>query len=215
MPAKRQSILFCLIECGETSWQADGRVQGAMDLPLSDAGRAAVNSNVHRLGRSGAFGAAASVVFHSADESAGETAAICAAHIIDAKTKSVVELADPHIGLLEGLTEQEFSERFPTRFKQWQEDPFSLSPPNGEQMHEAADRLFRAVAKILKQSRSAEVAIVLHELGLGLLRCWLAAQPLHRVRTMLQDRPRVERYCIPKGMLGALEKAAAEEFAQS
>lgn len=209
MLVKRQSIVLCLIECGETAWQIDGRVQGAMDLPLSDAGRIAVAAQLHRLA-----GSRASIIFHPADEACAESAAMCASHI-GVKTKAVGELADPHLGLLEGLTAQEFSERFPTRFKQWEDDPFSLSPPNGEQMHEAADRLFRAVGKILKHSRSAEIAIVLHEMGLGMLRCWLADQPLRDLRLVLNGGPRIERYVIAREMLGALETAAESQFAQS
>jgi broad specificity phosphatase PhoE len=203
VPAKRQSIMLCLIQCGETAWSEAGRIQGAMDLPLSDAGRMQISAQLHRLSA-----AKAAMIHHPADEAAADTAHLCAGRI-NARTKATLELADPHLGLLEGLTEQEFATRFPKRYKQWEDDLLSLAPPEGEPMMNAADRLLKAVAKILKRSRSQEVAIVLHPLGLGLLRCWLADRPMNDVRTMLANRPRIERYALPVKMISALETANA------
>lgn len=200
--------MLCLIQCGQTVWNADGRIQGSADLPMSDGGRVDVQRNLHQLAA-----AKPTVIHHPADEAATETARLCAA-CTNAKLKAADELADPHLGLLEGLTEQEFSERFPTRFKQWEDDPVSVSPPEGEELIHAADRLFKAVAKILKRSRSDEVGVVLHEMGIGLLRCWLADRPLNDLRAMLKNRPRIERYAVPIELVGTLENAATPQFAQ-
>ena len=209
MAITRQSITLCLIRCGQTVWDADGRVQGATDLPLSEAGRAAVNARLHALAP-----ARPAVIHHPADEAAAETAALCARRT-GARTKAVVELADPHLGLLEGLTQQEFAERFPKRFKQWDEDPLSVSPPEGEEIITAANRLFKAIARILRRSRSHEIGIVMHDMGLGLVRCWLADRPLNDLRAALVDRPLFERYDLPVELLGALEKAAQAALASA
>jgi broad specificity phosphatase PhoE len=206
---KRQSIMLCLIQSGQTTWEADQRVHGSTDLPLSDAGRAAVQSDLSQLS-----GAHPSVIHHPPDEAATETARVCAA-LVRAKCAAVDELADPHLGLLEGLTTQEFEERFTSRFKQWEDDPVTVSPPEGEEVIHAADRIFKAVARILKRSRSEEVGVVVHDIGLGLLRCWLAARPLHDLRKMLVNRPRVERYAISRELIDSLEQAADQAHAGS
>jgi broad specificity phosphatase PhoE len=86
------------------------------------------------------------------------------------------------------------------------DDPATLSPPEGEEMSTAADRLFRAVAKIIKRSRSEEIAIVLHDLGLAMLRCWLANRPLADMRDMLEPEPRIERFVLPLALVDELEK---------
>ena len=147
---KRKTMMVSLIRCGQTVWDADGRLRGSTDLPLSDAGRVAVQADLSQsaLGRP-------SLIHHPPDDAATETARLCAARM-GAKIKSADGLADPNLGLLEGLTRQEFAERFHTRFKQWDEDPLSLSPPEGEDVVDAADRLFNTVARILKRSRSDE-----------------------------------------------------------
>jgi probable phosphoglycerate mutase len=201
---RNAAIMMCLVPCGETEWDLSGRIQGAADLPLSDEGRLRVEGEAARLGL-----VRASLVHHPPDEAATVTAELCA-HRIRARTKSVPELADPHLGLLEGLTEQEFSERFPSRYRQWEDDPVSLSPPEGEDMIAAADRIFRAVAKILRRSRSEEVAVVLHRLALAMMRCWLSDRPLSEVRLVLADQPRVERYAVPLELVGSLETAAQD-----
>lgn len=209
MPAKRNSIMLCLVQCGETSWDLDGRVQGATDLPLCESGRSAVNGQLHLLDA-----VKAGVVYHPADEAAEATAALCAGRI-GAKTKAVEELADPNLGLLEGLTEQDFAERYPSRCKQWLEDPLSLSPPEGEEIADAADRVFKAVARILKRSKHDEVVVVLHPLALGMMRCWMADRPMSDSWPLLVSRPRVERYAVPTEMIGRLEAAVERVHARN
>lgn len=200
---KRTTIMLCLIQSGETTWQTDGRVRGATDLPLSDAGRSLVTRELR-----GMQACDAPVIHHPPDEAAAETARLAAEHI-GAKTKPVADLADPNLGLLEGLTLQEFRDRFPSRFKQWEDDPMSLAPPEGELMLDAAGRLFRAIAKTLRRSRGGEVALVLHSMGLGMLRAWLADRPLNDFRAMLENRPGVERYALSISMVDGLEKATS------
>jgi broad specificity phosphatase PhoE len=207
--AKRSSITLTLIRCGETTWDALLRVHGATDLPLSDEGRIAVTTSLPA-----AAACKATIVHHPADEAATETATI-AAHAIGAKTRDVAELADPNLGLLEGLTEEEFAERFRSRYKQWMDDPATLSPPEGEDMAAAAERLFRAVAKIIERSRGEEIAVVLHDLGLSMLRCWLANRPLGDMRDMLEPEPRVERFVLPLALVDELEKASETKQAAS
>lgn len=198
--AKRTSISLTLIRCGETTWDAQGRVHGTTDLPLSDAGRLALINEVKRWGT-----VKAASIHHPPDEAATDTAKLFAATAT--KLRAVDELADPNLGLLEGLTEQEFSERFRSRYKQWKEDPATLSAPEGDDMPQAAERIYKTVAKILARSRSDEVAVVLHDLGLSMLRCWLADRPLSSMREM-DDRPCFERFIVPAGLLTSLEKAS-------
>jgi probable phosphoglycerate mutase len=175
---------------------------------MSDAGRTAVKNDLRQLAASHP-----TMIYHPPDEAATETARLCAA-AFKSRTKAVHELSDPNLGLLEGLTAQEFAERYPTRHKQWEDDPVTVSPPEGEDVIHAADRIFSAIAKIIKRSRSEEVAIVLHEMGIAMLRCWLADRPLHELRA-IKNRPRIERFAFPVGLVRTLESAASEAHVQS
>jgi probable phosphoglycerate mutase len=223
---KHRSITLYLIQCGETAWQAEGRLQGAMDLPLSDAGRDSIIASLWTL-----EGCRASTVYHPSDEAAQSTAELCAARLSQGttsngngsagggggavKTKAVAGIADPHLGIFEGLTEQDFADRFPSRYRQWRDDVISFMPPDGEEMIEAADRIFRAIAGIVRRSKDPDVPIVLHSLGLGLMRCWLGEKPLRDLRVLLAKRPRVERYEVAVELIAELESAAAAEHARS
>lgn len=209
MAGKQKSVMVSIIECGPTSWSESGRIQGATDLPLSEAGLKKVEAAAHWMDT-----IRASTIYHPADDAATATAEAVARRL-DAKTKAVPELSDPHLGLLEGLTEQDFEERFPSRHRQWESDLLSLSPPEGEPLIEATDRLFKAVGKILRRAKGDEIAIVLHSLGAGILRCWLSQRPMSEVRTISQQRPPIERYAFPVDMIETLENAAQSVFAAS
>lgn len=199
--AKRSTITLTLIRCGETTWEAQGRVHGVTDLPLSDAGRIAVTADLVHVA-----GVKIAAIHHPPDEAAIDTAKIFAP-VLGAKLRESPELNDPNLGLLEGLIEQEFAERFRSRHKQWKEDPITLSPPEGEDITTAADRIFRGVAKIVRRSRGEEIALVLHDIGLSMLRCWFADRPLTDMREM-EGGAGVERIVLPLNMLDALETAA-------
>lgn len=205
MATKRKTITLRLVRCGDTPWSEQNRLFGSTDLPLSDAGRAELAEAIKRLTE----GKAASV-YHPADEAAEQTANAFA-KALRGKTRVVPDLADPALGVLEGMTQQEFSDRFAKRHKQWHDDPLSLTPPEGEDFVLARSRILTALARILRRSRSNEVVVVLHSLGIGFVKCWLLDRPCNDIWRLLEARPRVERFAIDTDMIDAMETAASLE----
>jgi len=199
--ARRGGLILCLVRCGETPWDRDERLHGATDLPLSNSGRASVRADLDRTParRIGS-------VYHPPDEAATDTARLITARF-RARAKAIEELADPNLGLLEGLTHAVFEERFPKRAKQWHEDPLSLAPPEGEELSVARTRILHHMARLSRRARGNEIAFVLHEFGVGVARAWLAPQSGADVWAILEGRPRIERYLIGPGMVGELESA--------
>lgn len=203
MSGRDSVIVFWLMKCGETTWARDGRLRGVTDLPLSNSGRSTVSIDA------GSFAdQSITQVCHPSDEAASESARIVS-EATGAKRRERKELADPDLGLLEGLTEQMFADRYAKRYKSWREDPLSLSPPEGENLIEARRRLFQEVVKQLRRSKG-EIVFVLHDLALGLLRCWLTDQTGGELWSLVRDRPRVERYAMIPGDLEQLEESAVE-----
>jgi broad specificity phosphatase PhoE len=202
-------MVLHVIRCGETTWEGERRLAGSTDLPLSEHGREAVVANLDRL-----EGADIGSIYHSPDEAATATAQLVAAPL-GARTRANAGLADPDLGLLEGLSEKEFADRFPKRFREWQEDPLSLAPREGEPIMEARARIFAAVGKVLRRSKRDHVGIVLHPLGLGLLQCWFADLPARSLWTMLKERPRIERYLVAEGVIDRLVRAGKAEISGS
>lgn len=209
MAVKRKTIVLTLIRSGETTWDTEGRLHGRSDLPLSIDGRAAVSRDVQLLSRT-----RLSTVHHPPDDAATETAQILA-KVVGARTKLVAGLTAGNLGVLEGMSVQAFAERYPKRYKQWEDDPLSLSPPDGEDLADVRARLFAAVGRLLRRTRSDEVAVVLHPLSLGFLRCWLAERPPTDVWSMVRGRPRIERYLVAMEMLSWLDEAAKAQYTHS
>jgi broad specificity phosphatase PhoE len=209
LASKRKTIVLTLIRCGENTWDAEGRLHGRSDLPLSIAGRASVSSDVTVLA-----GRRLAAVYHPPDDAAAETAQIVA-RAVGARAKSAADLIEASLGVLEGLSAQVFAERFPKRYKQWQDDPLSLSPPDGEDLADARSRLFAAIGRLARRARSDEVALVLHPLSPGFLRCWLADRPPTDVWTLVRDRPRIERYLVAMDMVGWLVEAGRAQYSHS
>lgn len=201
--AERNDILLTLIGCGQTAWEADGRVHGATDLPLSPAGQASISAIASVL-KPKSLG----VIYHSSDEASSDTAYIIA-EAVGSKTKLIENLSEPDLGLIDGLTEKDFADRFPRRHKQWLEDPLSLSPPEGEPLVDARARIFEACAKILKRSKSDYPVIVLRPLALGFMRCWLSDRPASALWEIVRARPQIERYALTSEIVSWLEQAIA------
>ncbi len=209
MASKRRTITLALIRCGETTWDVEGRLHGHSDLPLSIDGRTAVSADVATLN-----GERLGTIYHPPDDAAIETAQIVAGGA-GAKAKAVAELADPDLGVLEGLTAKDFADRFSKRYKQWQEDPLTLTPPEGEPLVDARARLFAAISRLARRSRHGEIGIVLHPVGLGLLRCWLADRPSADLWSLVRTRPRIERYLLGPELVAELAEVAKAEYQAS
>lgn len=223
MPIRARGKILTLIACGETTWGRDGRLLGSADLPLSNSGLSLVKADADHLAAElgidehGATSAPFPTIYHPPDDAAQVTAQTFADRL-GSKTRSASDLHDPNLGLLEGLTADMFAERYPRRSKQYHEDPLTMSPPEGEPIVDARSRLFKAVVRLMTRRRKAkatEIAIVLHNLNLGLLRCWLAGRSSRDLWDLVRQRPRVERYTISPEQIEQLAAAAEEAEIES
>lgn len=213
--------ILTLVACAQTTWERDGRLLGSADIPLSSDGMIEARS-LAELFAAEVKAAQTNgsppqyIIHHPLDESAAATAQAIA-DVVDGKTRAVEELMDPHLGLLEGITSQMFADRYPKRYKQYNDDPLSLAPPEGEELADAQARLFRAVVRIMTKGRAAkttDAVLVLHQLNLGLLRCWLGSTPCTRLWELNQNRPGVKRYAMMPELIERLA-TAAEPAAQT
>jgi ribonuclease H / adenosylcobalamin/alpha-ribazole phosphatase len=103
-----------------------------LDVPLNDAGRAEARTLHERLA-----GVSMDRVISSPLIRTMETA-----HIIrpDAEIEPDERLAEADYGDWEGHTRPEIRERWSKLRAQWEADPTSVAPPNGESAREVADR---------------------------------------------------------------------------
>ncbi len=174
--AKDAAIRLLLVRTGPTCWDGGGRLQGSCDLPLSETGRAEVSAFVRSLGR-----LTLAQVACAPDEASVETAKLLAAagRRIPSKVLALPELADPHVGLWEGMRQADLEERYPRAWGQFTEDVLSVTPPEGETIDALQSRLLPGVGRVLSKAKAgSRICLVLRPFALGVLRCRLKGVPL-------------------------------------
>lgn len=62
----------------------------------------------------------------------------------------------------------------PKVFRQWQEQPETICPPEGETLSRAQDRIQAALTKILKKHKQGALALVVPEPLAGVIRNYLS-----------------------------------------
>jgi broad specificity phosphatase PhoE len=158
-----------LIRCAQTEWDAAGRLQGSADLPLSERGRAWSGGMGQRLASDDDALPKPDLVLHAPDEASTETAQLIASPS-KARVKGIPELTPMSLGLWEGLRREELNERHPKNFGQWQSDPASINPPEGDSLASTQTRLLSAIARTAEKHPKKRVAVVLRPIEFEILR---------------------------------------------
>jgi len=145
-----------LVRHGETVWNAEGRVQGQRNSPLSERGREQSRLVADRLARQ-----RVSAIYSSDLGRARETADIIAApHQLTVTTAAA--LRERSFGVLEGQTLDEAARTQGIWFLPWQADRLSTSPPGGERQPEMCQRVMEALRAIARAHPGETVIIVTH-----------------------------------------------------
>ncbi len=172
---KSNEMRVLFIRSGRTTWDESGRVSGSADLPLSVGGVAEVDAEASRLAASSEAERLATVICGPDEASRSTAAAVAAA--MDARIKVAEGLAEGCMGLWEGLRRAELEEKFPTAYRQWQDDPEAVSVPEGEPQEECTSRICGCLCRLLqKVSEGAlPVAVVLRPGALRTVGRWLGS----------------------------------------
>lgn len=157
-----------LVSAARTSWAAQGRLAGDADLPLDEVGSGDAATDGIELAET-----APSAIYAGPEEATKQTGTIIA-QALEKKLKTLKELRELDLGHWEGLTRQEFQERFAKVHRQWRSDPFSVSPPEGESVAEAETRLTQGIRKIVEQHDGQTVVAVLGRFAGAIVRCRLS-----------------------------------------
>ena len=197
--AKSPYLTCTLVPVGESDWASEGRLVGNANMPMSASGEAMIQAILPDIVRGGVAS-----IHHPEDDAATATAEMIAV-ACGAKARPCEDLADPALGLLEGLLASELADRYPKRSRQWLNDPLALVPPEGEALADARKRQFSAVSRILKKAKSDPVVFVMHPIGLGFLRCWLGEHDPSNLWRVLEQRPTVEQILIAQSDLDLLK----------
>lgn len=174
----------------DTEWDAAQRLRGRTDLPATEESLAQLRQRVARLSPG------PEVLYHPPDEAAAETAHAIAVRFA-CRVRPEADLADPDLGLLEGLAMSEFERRFESRYAEWSDSPLTMEPPEGEPLAQARARILDAFAEILARHAGERVGLVLHTLALAMVRDALARGDGSRLWERVEGRHWVTRHALP------------------
>lgn len=150
-------VQIVLIRPGSTEYDEQGRIQGTLDIPLSEQGQ----QEALRLAAELA-GLGISVIYSSECLSAAETAK-CIADALRIKLKKLDNMQNLNQGLWQGMLVEDVRQKQPTVYRQWQEQPEIICPPEGEMLAEAEERVHAALRKLIKKHKGATIGLVIPE----------------------------------------------------
>ena len=151
-------VQLLLIRPGITEYDQQGRVQGTLNIPLCEDGRQEVESMIEQL-----RGQQIAAIYAAPCQSAEQTAE-CLSNALDVKLKTIDKFENVDYGLWQGMLVADVKAKQPRVYRQWQEQPENVCPPQGETLSEAKQRIAASLAKLAKKHKSDAVfAIVVPE----------------------------------------------------
>src|SRR4051812_20466070 len=150
-------VQMIVVRAGSTDFDEQGRIKGTLDIPLNTAGQGQVGKLIGDL-----HAIKIDHVYASPSRSAQQTAEVLAAdHKL--KIKTLDELQNLDHGLWHGKLIDEVRVSQPKVFRQLQDHPETVCPPQGEPVGTALERVRVLVSRLLRKHRSGTVAIVAPE----------------------------------------------------
>jgi broad specificity phosphatase PhoE len=165
-------LSIVLARPGSTEYDDQGRIRGTLDVPLSSNGTQQAARAAFEL-----TSLPIEVVYTSPCQPAVETAEAIAKSA-GAKTRKVERLQNLDQGLWQGKLVDEVRQAQPKTYKQYQDRPESVCPPQGEMLGDAQQRVNVAMDKIIRKHRSGVIVVVAPEPLASLVRRYITKREL-------------------------------------
>ena len=168
--------LFYFLRHGETAWNAEGRLCGSTDVPLSVAGRRQAELLTLRLAPLKSLALYSSPLSRALETARIIGRTIALEPVVDAR------LAELNYGVWEGSTFEDIARDWPEIYQSWGADPGSLAPPGGETGVHLVERAAPFLAEMGERHPHGNVVVVCHKTVIRLLACHLMGVPLAEYR---------------------------------
>jgi len=150
-------IQMYVVRACSTDFDEQGRIKGTLDIPLSETGQGQVGRLVSDLHEQ-----SLQVIYASPCRSAQQTAAALASdHQL--KVKTLDELQNLDHGLWHGKLVDEVRVSQPKVFRQLQDHPETVCPPQGEPVGDAVERVRSLVSRLIRKHKTGAIALVVPE----------------------------------------------------
>ncbi len=184
-----------LIRTGSTEYENQGRVKGTLNIPLNEDGRCQMEQVAEQL-RDESIDA----LYTGPCDASQQSAQILATRL-DLKPKTLEKLSNLDHGLWQGMLIQDVKSKQPKVYRQWQEHPETVCPPDGERLQDAQGRLQKVLAKLVKKHKSGTLALIAPEPLASLIRQMLCDQPLGDLWEVTNaDEPLWERISVRESL---------------
>lgn len=160
-------VRIVLIRPGATEYDRQGRIQGVLDVPLSEEGAGEASRIAAELQETGI-----ELLYTSDCEHALQTASAVAA-ALGVKSKRLENMQNLDHGLWQGMLVEEVKRKQPKVYRQWQEQPASICPPGGEMLGDAQKRVRAVLVKLFKKHKDGVIGLVVPEPLASLVRALL------------------------------------------
>jgi len=150
-------LQIVLIRPGSTDYDQQGRIQGTLDIPLNQQGSSEVAEVIEGL-----QGQQLEAVYAPTCEPALQTAEVIA-RALKVKLKKLDRMQNLDHGLWQGMRIDEVRRKHPKVYRQWQERPENVCPPEGEMLQQAEGRIRTTMTKLMKRHKDGVIALVVPE----------------------------------------------------
>ena len=166
---------------GETPWNAEGRYQGQIDIPLSPIGESQAQALGERLKSVDITRAVASPLSR-----AQRTAQLALGARAD-MLLTEPELQEIAHGEWEGLLASEIHEKDPSRLRAWREEPDTVLMPGGESLRQVLERSWRGLARAAEGLGDQDTLLVVaHDAVNRVILCRVLGLPISRLWSFRQ-----------------------------
>lgn len=145
-------ILHC-IRHGESTFNAEGRVQGHLDVRLSDLGRRQAEAAAQALA-----GQRVEVVHASPLQRALETAHIVA-QVFNVAVRTDPRLKEINVGVFQGRLRSEIHQLYPKEIALWDSEDLDYVVPGGESRNQLKERGLAAFRSIIEAGHQQAVLV--------------------------------------------------------
>ncbi len=143
-----------VIRSGPTEYDLQGRIRGTLDVPLAAAGVAAAEEAASLLAAR-----PPEAIVTSPDAAAREAAGIVARGC-GLKARVLPLLGNLDQGLWQGMLVDEIRCKQPRLYRQWQDNPWAVAPPEGELLEDACLRVEESLEQLVRRHARGRVALV-------------------------------------------------------
>jgi probable phosphoglycerate mutase len=172
------------IRHGETAWNAEHRLQGHIDIPLNDRGRAQAQAVARALTEDDGGAGSAIAVVYASDLARAFATGRAIAEAAHAPITAVPDLRERSFGDWEGHSYADLSVAFPAEAERWRKRDPEWSPPGAaENLLQFRERISRTVQDLAARHPGEQIVIVTHGGVLDVLYRLAAGLDIQATRT--------------------------------